>query len=88
MRPRQPLVDGDIDSAEAVTHTRIAVPQEDGSIAVKVVLESLGSPPPTKATFPIQSGNTSVYNDYNDDPMDDMNPLPSPQQKKSRVRIV
>ena len=38
------MVDGDVNSASTVTHTRIAVTQDNGTVVIKQVLESLGMP--------------------------------------------
>ena len=47
MRPRHRMVDGDLDSAEAVTHTRYAEIQSDGTTIIKQVLEIVGFYAPT-----------------------------------------
>ena len=40
-----PMVDGNVQSAQADTHTRIAVTKDDGTVVIKQVLESLDTPP-------------------------------------------
>ena len=39
------MVDGNVQSAQADTHTRIAVTKDDGTVVIKQVLESLDTPP-------------------------------------------
>jgi len=89
------MVDGDIETGEAITHTRIAVPQEDGSMAIEQVLETLHSsqncgtstihsdPPPVN-TYNIDN----EYNEYNEH-NDHMSRPNSPQPKrKNRVSLM
>ena len=79
------MVDGDVDSAEAVTHTRIAEPQNDGSIVIKHVLESLDSPPLCSSAGQMTIDPRPPLVDYNNDQMQDMSPPQTPRTKKSRV---
>ena len=75
------MVDGDLDSAEAVTHRRYAEIQSDGTTIIKQVLESLDPTPPRVTLLPL--------NNFNNDQMQNMNisaPL-TPRPKKSRVRF-
>ena len=81
------MADGDVDSAEAVTHTRIAELQEDGTTIIKHVLESLDSPPSSSTTGRMQKPPNPPNNDFNNDQMQDMSPPPTPSPKKSRVSV-
>ena len=45
MKAREPMVDGDVNAAEAVTHTRYAETQDDGTTIIKHIVESLDSNP-------------------------------------------
>lgn len=38
------MISGDLDSAKAVTHTKITIINDDGTTTVKQVIESLDSP--------------------------------------------
>jgi hypothetical protein len=80
------MVDGDVQSAEAVTHTRIAVPQEDGSVKFEHVLESLDSSrTPLIRQLPLQdqAARDALDNDY----IDHILPPDSPRPSRSRVCI-
>jgi hypothetical protein len=85
MRPRQTMVDGDVDSAEAVTHTRFAETQDDGSIIIRQVLESLDSPIPTSTAAPMQ---WEVMQDFNNEEIPNMTPPQTPPPRKHRVRVI
>src|SRR6202789_1593835 len=54
-RGRKPMVDGELDSARAVTHTKVTVINDDGTVDVKRVLESLDTPKPKFTTDPKRS---------------------------------
>jgi len=82
-RAREPMVDGDVNSAEAVTHTRIAVPQDDGSMLITEVLESLDSTPPVTITE--QRQPNAQQDDVHEYEQMNISPPQSPQPKKSRV---
>lgn len=84
-RAREPMVDGDVDSAEAVTHTRIAEAQDDGSVIFKHVLESLDSPIPKSSVDAIQLEATQAREDFNDY---NMSPPQSPRPRISRVSVL
>jgi hypothetical protein len=43
-RGKQPLVDGQPDSAQVVTHSKIRVMGDDGTMVMKKILESLDTP--------------------------------------------
>ena len=65
------MVEGEVESAQAVTHTRIAVTQDDGTVVIKQVLESLDNTPQQVTAEPKQP---EVYSDVQlgvDEPMDD-----------------
>jgi hypothetical protein len=51
-RGRNPIVDGELDSARAVTHTKVTVINDDGTVDVKRVIESLDTPKPTSIPNP------------------------------------
>jgi hypothetical protein len=83
------MVDGDLDSAEAVTHTRIAETLSDGSTIVKNVLERLDS-----ITTPSRAGRMEIdplppVDDFNYDATQDMpgSRPPTPVPKKRRVSV-
>jgi hypothetical protein len=81
------MVDGDVDSAEAVTHTRNAELQSDGTTIIKQVLERLDSNTSRSTVGQIQMDPLPPVDDYNNDPMENMPaspPLP-PGPKKGRV---
>lgn len=81
-------MDGDIESGEAVTQTRIAITHEDGSVAFKHVLESLDSHPrSTLGTLgTIQSDVRPVREDVDIGHIDNGSPPPTSQPRNSRVR--
>jgi hypothetical protein len=86
-KAREPMVDGDIQSAEAVTHTRIAIPQDDGTYVIKQVLESLDTPPSNPRADTSRRATPHLENDYNYDQMD-FSPPDTPRPKKSRVSFI
>ena len=81
------MVEGDPRLAEAVTHTRMAIPQDDGSFVIKEILESLDTPPTDSRSDTLQRvlPQPQPENDNNYEHMD-YTPPQSPQPKKSRVR--
>ena len=83
------MVDGDLDSAEAVTHTRYAEIQPDGTTIIKQFLQSLDSAPIGVPDRPMRIETPRPVENFNDDQMQDLNdsPLPTPSAKKSRVRL-
>jgi hypothetical protein len=81
------MVDGDVESAEAVTHTRIAVPKEDGSMSITHVLESLDLPS-TSRSGPMQMQAQHVRDNVDDDNNDHMSRPQTPRPRKSRVCII
>ena len=48
------MVEGGVQSAQAVTHTRIVVTQDDGTVVIKQVLESLDDTPQKVTAEPKQ----------------------------------
>jgi hypothetical protein len=85
-RAREPMVDGDLDSAEAVTHTRVAETQNDGTTIFKHVTESLD----TTASSSLAGQNTMEgmpRNDDFNDQMPDVSPPQTPRPRKSRVSL-
>jgi len=85
-RAREPLVDGDVESAEAVTNTRIAVPQDDGTVIYKHVLESLETPRSTGEPKP--RDNPLFVDDPNYDQIHNMSPPPPSQTRTRRVSLL
>src|SRR6266446_228541 len=83
-RPRVPMVEGDVDSSEAVTHTRIAIPQDDGSFIFKNVLESLDSTSSTSKSVPMQVDVPPQVNDFNDINHDTSPPTPPPRRSRTQ----
>jgi hypothetical protein len=83
------MVDGDVELAEAVTHTRIAVPQPDGSVIIDRVLESLESTPPLQSTSRCEDNvplGVPLGVEENNFEMN-ISRSPSPLPKKSKVFI-
>lgn len=80
------MVDGDVDSSEAVTHTRIAVPQTDGSVVFKHILESLDSTSSSSLLGPMQVDVPHASaDDFND--LNQHTPPPeTPQPRKCRTQ--
>jgi hypothetical protein len=89
MKPRTPLVVGDVESADVVTHRRIAVTQPDGTQVISHVLESLDPSPalPTVKPIQIQASSSTTQLNYDDIHVPNMSPPPTPQPRRSRVRI-
>jgi CxC2 like cysteine cluster associated with KDZ transposases len=84
-RPRLPMVDGDVDSSEAVTHTRIAVPQADGTFLFKNVLESLDSTSSSSFSAAMDVDvPPPLADNYNDIP--NHSRAQSPQPRKGRTQ--
>jgi hypothetical protein len=91
-RAREPMVDGDVDSAEAVTHTRIAETQYDGTTVFKHIVESLDNPILSLAGDSQFAGQSQMdastsHENFNDDQLRDMSPQNTPRHRKSRVSI-
>jgi hypothetical protein len=86
-RGREPLVDGELDSSEAVTHTRMAVTQDDGTVVMKHVLESLDTPPQRLTAEPNQVEIPPSVDNANYEQIQDMSPPPIERSRKSRVSI-
>lgn len=86
-RAREPMVDGDVDSAEAVTHTRIAESQDDGTTIIKHVLESLDSIQTHSTAGQMRMDSAPPLDNFNNEQLQemDMSRPPTPQPKKSRV---
>jgi hypothetical protein len=86
MKPREPMVEGSVDAAETVTHTKYAEIQDDGTTIIKTILESLDSD--TSNPSPSLAGQSQTHQDnqYNE-PMPDISPPHTPRQRKSRVSI-
>ena len=86
-RAREPIVDGDLNSAEAVTHTRVAVAQDDGTMIITEVLESLDSKPQVPQVSMAEQRDPIVPRNGEDLHYEQMNisPPSSPQPRKSRV---
>jgi hypothetical protein len=83
------MVDGDVETGDAVTHTRIAVPQEDGSMAIEQVLETLhsshncGTRSIPSEPLPVNAYNMdNEYNEQNDHISRPNSPRP---KRKNRV---
>lgn len=85
-RAREPMVDGDVDSAEAVTHTRVAELQEDGTTIIKHVVESLDSTP-TRSTAGEMQVDPPPFDNIDYDEMPDMSRPVTPRPRKSKVSI-
>lgn len=82
------MVDGDVDSAEAVTHTRIAETQNDGSTIIKHIVESLDSTPLASSAGPCQMETSTSYDDFNNEQFHDMSPPRTPRPRKSKVNFI
>jgi hypothetical protein len=72
-RGKQPMVDGEPDSAQVVTHKQITVISDDGTMVKKKVLESLDTPAPSAAAEPKAPEIPPT-----DHEMDNMSPQPEP----------
>ena len=78
------MVDGDLDAAKAVTHTKVTVMNDDGTLSTKQVLESLDSPRNLIAEPNMPERPETTHMDYDMQPMS-----PGPPQahtKTYRVR--
>jgi hypothetical protein len=77
------MVDGDIELAKSVTHTKVTIINDDGTVGVKKVMESLDSPrKPTPTTDPKQSELHEHSNtDY------DMQELSPPPENTKTYRV-
>ena len=82
------MVDGDVDSAEAVTHTRIAVPQSDGTVEIQQVLKALDTSSLRIGPEPLQLEGPPATDDFNYDQMENMSPPQLPPPKKNRVSLI
>jgi hypothetical protein len=76
------MVAGDIDTARAVTHTKIAVTQSDGSVVIKQKLESLDTPSQSIGK-PIDREALPIQDEYNLEQMDNMSPPPPTGETKT-----
>jgi len=62
-RGKQPIVDGDINSAQAVTHMKITETNDDGTTFTKRILVSLDSPKKTTSSC-AETGGEILVVDY------------------------
>jgi hypothetical protein len=81
------MVEGDLDSAEAVTHRRYAETQEDGSVMIKQVLERLDITPPLPRSEPMKPQGPDVTDDFNNDHMGNRSPRETTPPRRSRVSL-
>lgn len=81
-RGREPMIDGDIDAAKVVTHTKVSVTNDDGSVSAKQVLESLDDPRKGNNDSKPLEPDEIPQMDYD---MDSQSP-PPPKTKSYRVR--
>lgn len=81
------MVDGDVDSAQTVTHRKIASTQNDGTTIIKQVLESLDTPTERISVDPKRSEVPSGLDNSISVQMDGMSPPPNGPSRKSRVSI-
>ena len=81
------MVDGDVQLAQAVTPTRIAVTKDDGIVVIKQVLESLDTPPQKLTAKPKRPEFYSNIDQLNFEPMDYNSPPQTGQSKRSWVSI-
>jgi hypothetical protein len=88
MQPREPLREGDIEAAQAITHSHIAEYAEDGTMIIKTVLESLDSPTPRSRVNPFQLQASSSMAAQVYDEIPNLTPPPTPQPKRSRVGVI
>ena len=75
-RPWHHMVDGDLDLAEAVTHTQYAEIQPDGTTIIKQFLQSLDSVPIGVPDRPMRIETPWPVDNFNDDQMQDLNDSP------------
>ena len=80
------MVDGDVQLAQAVTHTRIAVTKDDGTVVIKQVLESLDTPQKLTAK-PKRPEFYSNIDQLNFEPMDYNSSPQTGQSKRYWVSI-
>ena len=84
------MVEGDVELSEAVTHTRIAKPQPDGSVIIDYVLESMDqstSQIDHEVPLDVQGSHYEVpvaVHENNNEEMNVSEPS-SPAPKKSKV---
>lgn len=82
------MVDGDVEYSQAVTHSKIAITNDDGTVVVQQVLESLDIPAQASSANAIGGGIRPVTYDEDMDPIHDMSPPPTSTAKKSRVSLL
>lgn len=82
------MIDGDVDSAQAVTHTKIAVTQNDGTVVIKQVLESLDTAPQRSTGEPSELELPPVIDDPFLNHMNNMSPPPTGPPKTYRVNLI
>lgn len=83
------MVDGDVDSAEAVTHTRVAETQIDGTTIIKHVLESLDSSPSIPRAESLQTTTTHAMDEQHDyEQMANDSRPHTPRPSKCRVSAI
>ena len=84
------MVDGGIESAKSVTHTKVTIINDDGTVGVKKILESLDSPrKPTLPPDPKQSELPEYSNaDYDMHDMHEPSPPPGRNTKKQKDYIM
>jgi len=80
-RGKQPMVDGDINSAQAVMHMKITKTNNDGTTLTKHILVSLDSPKKTTSSCAETGGEIPVI-DYE---MDNLSPPPPETTAGNRV---
>ena len=78
------MVDGDVNAAEVVTHTRFAETQDDGMMIIKHIVESLDSNPSSSSASHHQTQQDNLYKEL----IHDISPPHTPRQRKSRVNIL
>lgn len=99
MQKRKAMVEGDVDSAHAVTNTRLAEVQSDGTYIIKTVRESLDPIDPLSAAGqrlrqPLSAAGQRQYphSDNFDQPQEIPQEIPAsppctPRRRKGRVSV-
>jgi hypothetical protein len=91
-RGRKPMVEGDVDSAEAVTLRRYAEIQSDGTTIIKSVLESLDNSPSASASGNNMAGRHEMdpptyHDDFNDGHVPGLSRPDTPRPRRGKVSI-
>lgn len=88
-RGKAPLVDGDAESAQAVTHRTLTETRDDGSTVTQRVLISLDPPPELATTKDMPVDLTDINYEMDSlSPLPGVSPAPEDRRNSNRVRIL